>query len=127
MADGHLDSLDGLTLPAQLSLLARNPHEECDRERYAAEAEIARLELALRLRNEHELLTQGARVDLVTSLHAFECPACGAERARGECCFEVSPYRGQAFHCCHGCVGSVLTERFPAYEPAPFEEDLLPW
>jgi hypothetical protein len=127
MADGHLDSLDGCTLPTQLSLLMRDPHEECDRERAAAEEEIARLSLALRLRHEHELHTTGARVELVTSPCSFECAQCGAERPRGVCCLDVSPYRGASLRCCHGCVGALLVERFPVFEPAPFDEDLLPW
>lgn len=106
----------------------RNPHEECDRERDAAEREIARLSLALKLRHEHEQLTQGARVELATSLHAYECPACERERPRCECCFEVRPYRGEAFYTCHGCVGRVLCDRFPPFTPTPaVDEDTLPW
>ena len=108
----------------------RNAHEECDRERDAAEREIARLSLALKLRHEHEQLTQGARVELATSLHAYECPGCEQDRPRGECAFEVSPYRGGAFYVCHRptCIGDVLCERFPRFPPSTVvDEDTLPW
>lgn len=132
-----LDSLDGCTLPTQLTLgVEANPHAHCDRERDAAEREIARLkaeleryELVRRVRDAHELLRRGGRVDLATSLYEYECPGCEQSRPRGECCFEVSPYRGAAFYVCHRatCLGDVLVERFPAYKPAPLDDEDLPW
>lgn len=105
-------------------------HDGCERVIAERDKEIARLTLALKLRHEHEQLTQGARVELATSLHAYECPGCEQARPRCECCFEVSPYRGGAFYVCHRptCIGDVLCERLPPFTPTPVvDEDVLPW